>query len=99
MERIAATMSELVKTPEVMSFSISRSRAPAAESKALGADAVVDLFRSEEPAEVQEVYAFLAERFEEHEKARAHRAASPLAPTHVFVALFAVADIEDPSAQ
>ena len=99
MERIAATVRDLAQTPEVKTFSISRSSAPAAESRALGADALVDLFRSDDPTEVQEVFVLLTERFAAHEKARDPDAGSPMAATHVLVALFAVADVEKPNTQ
>lgn len=97
LERIAATVRDLTDTPEVRSFVLSGSLTPAQESRGLGADAVVDLFRSEEPVEVAQVLAFVRERFAEHPKARTMSVDRVAGATHVYVALWAVPEIGDPA--
>lgn len=103
-ERVVATVAELAETPEVQSFLLGTSREPARESAGLGADAVVDVFRSDEPAEVEAIHRALRARFDEHPKARhlsvdaAVEAPSTLASSalrHVYVALWAIPDLPE----
>ena len=98
--RIAATVDELLGTPELARFSIHRGATPAARASHLGADAVVDLFRTDDPAEAFEVERRLQVRFATHPKARvdpieAHPRAEP-GLTHVYLALWATAGIGPP---
>lgn len=98
--RIAATVEELIETPELARFSIHRGATPARDATHLGADAVVDLFRTEDPAEALEVERALHVRFATHPKARvdpieAHPRDEP-GLSHVYVALWAVADVPPP---
>lgn len=97
LERVAATVREVIDTPHLARFSIARGAAPAARAADLGADAVVDVFRTEDPDEALEVERRLHVRFATHEKARidpieAHPEDAP-GLTHVFLALWATPDI------
>lgn len=97
LERVAATVAELIATPELARFAIGRGARPAAESADLGADAVVDVFRTDDPDEALEVERRLLTRFATHPKARidpldAHRR-SENGLVHVYVALWAAPDL------
>jgi len=96
LERIAATVAELADTPQVERMVIASAPDPAAESRDLQADAVVDVFRSDDAEEVGEVLEFLRGRFAEHPKARRFGVDITRPSGHVYVALWAVADIEAP---
>ncbi|HJL18023.1 MAG TPA: hypothetical protein RMH99_20335 [Sandaracinaceae bacterium LLY-WYZ-13_1] len=101
LERVAATVAELVDTPELARFTLASGRAPAEEAAGLGADAVVDVFRTDDPDEALEIERALHLRFATHDKARLDAiAAAPSAPVrgtvHVFVALWAVPDVRPP---
>jgi len=96
LERITATVLELVETPEVERFLLASAVDPANESAALGADAVVDVFRSDDAEEVAAVFEHLRDRFESHGKAQALSIDTSRPAAHVYVALWAVADIPEP---
>ena len=101
--RIVATVAGLADTPEVESFLLGTSREPARESAGLGADAVVDVFRSERASEVDAVIEALRASFAAHRKARQLSVEAPAGeapPTltegsvhHVYVALWAIPDV------
>ena len=57
--RIAATALELADTPELDTFLLGVAAASVRESAALGADAVVDVFRTDDPEEAREVLTHL----------------------------------------
>ena len=96
LERIAATVAELADTPEVERLVIASAADPAGESRSLQADAVVDVFRSDDAEEVGEVLTFLRQRFAEHPKAGRFAVDRTRASGHVYVALWAVPGIDEP---
>lgn len=93
LERIAATVAELADTPEVDRVVIASAADPAAESRSLGADAVVDVFRSDDAEEVGEVLASLRDRFFDHPKAARLTIDITRPSAHVYVALWATDDV------
>jgi hypothetical protein len=102
--RVVATVAELADTPEVRSFLLGRSREPARDSAAFGADAVVDVFRSEDPSEVDAIYRALSAHFGAHPKARELSIEDPVEPAptpsggaahHVYAALWAIDDLPE----
>jgi len=96
LERIAATVAELADTAEVDGMLIASAPDPTTESKALRADAVVDVFRSDDPEEIAEVLGFLRERFAKHPKARRLSVEITRPVGHVYVALWAIPDVPVP---
>lgn len=69
LERIVATVAEVIATPELAWFTIGSSdrRAPGDEG---GPDAVIDVFRTHDAEEARAVEEALLVRFAAHEKAR-----------------------------
>lgn len=96
LERIVATVREVVGTPELARFGIGRSDTPTATGHDLGADAVIEIFRADTPEEAGGVELHLAQRFIRDPKYK--DCGGPFAGegTRVYVALWAVDDIEEP---
>ena len=94
LSRIVATFDEVLATPEVASFAVGTAASPRARADALGADAVVELYRSACPAELFEVedrlrhHAGSDPRSAEHARAASDAGASETVGV-VFVALWA----------
>lgn len=65
-ERLVATVDEIVATPELASFAIARGVEPARHCQTLGADAVVEIFRTDVAEESFAVERALAIRFATH---------------------------------
>lgn len=96
--RIAATALELADTPELDTFLLGVAADSVRESAALGADAVVDVFRTDDPEEAREVLTHLEATLEAHPRRRTLRIDNaPLPPSagsggtlRVYVALWAL---------
>jgi len=96
LERIAATVREVIETPELARFGIGRSAQPTQRGHDLGADAVIEIFRTDSPEEAGEVELHLAQRFAREAKWK--DLGEPLGGegTRVYVALWAADDISEP---
>ncbi|MFK7984904.1 MAG: hypothetical protein AB8I08_02660 [Sandaracinaceae bacterium] len=70
LDRLVSTVAEVVATPDLASFAIARGVDPARDCHAMGADAVVEIFRTDDPNEALEVERALLTRFAAHERAR-----------------------------
>ena len=95
LSRIAATVREVVDVPELAGFGIGRSNLPTPAGHALGADAVVEVYRADDDEEAGFVELHLTERFASDAK---YRALGPIRSDgrRVFVALWAIEDIPAP---
>lgn len=96
LERIAATVREVVDTPELARFGIGRSENPTAACRTIGADAVIEVFRTGSPEEAGNVELDLARRFATDPKWRDVGDPMGSEGTRVFVALWAIDEIGTP---
>lgn len=96
LDRIVATVREVVSTPELARFGIGRSDTPTQTGHELGADAVIEIFRADTVEEAGGVELHLAQVFSRDAKYK--DCGGPFAGegTRVYVALWAVDDIEAP---
>lgn len=93
LERVAETVRELVETPEVERFQLVTRPSGAA---APACDAFVDVFRSEEGAEVEAAAEFIDRRFGGHSKSESSALDVRDGAGHVCVALWARPDLPEP---
>jgi hypothetical protein len=88
--RVEATARDLADDPMVRGFALAVASDPVAASRALGADAVVEVFRTDDAAEAAGVLAALEGTFGAHAK---RRVVDPIPQTpgmrRVFLALWA----------
>lgn len=70
LERIAATVAEVIATPELAWFAIGSSDRRAPQRDEAAPDAVIDVFRTHDADEARAVEEALWVRFAAHEKAR-----------------------------
>lgn len=91
--RVAETARELADTPEVESFLLGLATESVRESAGLGADAVVDVFRTDDEEEAREVLSHLERELAAHPKRRTLHVDAGTAPlgglVRVYVALWA----------
>ena len=91
LDRIKLTADEVAEAPELRAFHVALGHRPEAEAVAMGADAVVTVFRTDEAEEAAFVYQHLADHFVEHPRSMSRDTKPAEDGTIVYLALFAEA--------